>query len=733
VRATVDLDDIPGEEARRPPGTLLPSCRAIAGYAGALLGIGVAYFACAKAGLLLASINPNATPIWPATGLALAATLLRGYRVCPAILLAAFLVNATTAGSVATSAAISIGNTLESLLGAWLINRWSGGTATFDTASGVARFALISLLCATPIAALVGVGSLTLAGYADPGRIVPVLMTWWFGDAAGALVIAPAIILWVRDWAKPATRGERIERAAVYAGAAAIGLVLFSPAITPAATTSPLGFLAILPLTWAALRCNQRDTATAALILSGFAVWGTSSGAGPFASSSLNDAFLLLLMFMISTSIPSLALSADVVMRKRLEANLRLTHNDLDRRVQERTAALAATQQELNQAQKMEALGHLTGGVAHDFNNLLTAVLGSLELAMKQVSDTRLLRLLTAASQAAQRGAALTTQMRAFSRRQDVAMTAIDTNAIIRGMQELLHRMIGPLVRISLDFEDDLWPAMADSAQLEMALLNLAVNARDAMPLGGELIVQTRRVSGAPPGQAADLAPGDYVMVSVADTGSGMPDHVRARAFDPFFTTKGPGKGSGLGLSMVHGFAKQVGGTASIESVPANGTTVRLYLQRAVGLPDVPRQVASANLSRPAKHLRILVVDDDDSVRTLTKDMLQEMGHDVADAASGRAALEHLKANRACDLLLVDFAMPVMNGSECAAEARILRPDLSILFITGYADNDALRSWSARGFQTLSKPFQYADLAQAVHQACGSPAAAGNVVSLRAL
>jgi CheY-like chemotaxis protein len=281
-------------------------------------------------------------------------------------------------------------------------------------------------------------------------------------------------------------------------------------------------------------------------------------------------------------------------------------------------------------------------------------------------------------------------------------MTAIDTNAIIRGMQELLHRMIGPLVRISLDFEDDLWPAMADSAQLEMALLNLAVNARDAMPLGGELIVQTRRVSGAPPGQAADLAPGDYVMVSVADTGSGMPDHVRARAFDPFFTTKGPGKGSGLGLSMVHGFAKQVGGTATIESVPANGTTVRLYLQRAVGLPDVPRQVASANLSRPAKHLRILVVDDDDSVRTLTKDMLQEMGHDVADAASGRAALEHLKAGRACDLLLVDFAMPVMNGSECAADARVLRPDLSILFMTGYAANHALRSWSPRGFQTLT-------------------------------
>jgi CheY-like chemotaxis protein len=364
---------------------------------------------------------------------------------------------------------------------------------------------------------------------------------------------------------------------------------------------------------------------------------------------------------------------------------------------------------------------------------LLTAVLGSLELAVKQVSDARLLRLLTAASQAAKRGAALTTQMLAFSRRQEVAMRAIDTNAIIRGMQDLLHRMIGPLVRISLDLEDDLWPAMTDSAQLEMALLNLAVNARDAMPLGGDLIVQTRRFSGALPGEAGDLAPGDYVVVSVSDTGSGMPDHVLARAFEPFFTTKGPGKGSGLGLSMVHGFVKQVGGTATIDSVPANGTTVRLYLQRALSQPDMRWQVAPAEHPQPVRSLSILVVDDDDSVRSLAKEMLEEMGHDVADAASGRAALEHLKAGRACDLLLVDFAMPVMNGSECATEAVTLRPDLSILFMTGYADNHALRSWSARGFQTLSEPFQYADLANAVRQACKSSAAAGNVVPLRAL
>jgi signal transduction histidine kinase len=256
-------------------------------------------------------------------------------------------------------------------------------------------------LCATPISALIGVGSLSLAGYADPARFASIWMTWWLGDAAGALVITPVIALWVRDWSQLATRRELFAGAAGYAGAGAIGLIAFSPLIKHAGASGPLGFLAILPLIWAALYRNQRDTAAIALILSGFAVWGTLLGAGPFAQTTLNDSFLLLLMFTISTSIPSLALSAEVAMLKRVEASLRHAHDETDRLIHERTAALAMTQQELNQAHKMEALGQLTGGIAHDFNNLLTAVLGSLELAMKHVSDGRIARLLNAASQAA--------------------------------------------------------------------------------------------------------------------------------------------------------------------------------------------------------------------------------------------------------------------------------------------------------------------------------------------
>ena len=631
------LHDTPDEE----PG-LRSRCRIAAWHAAILLGVSLIYFGCAKAGLLLASINPSATPIWPPTGLALSAVLLLGYRIFPAILLGAFLANATTAGSIATSSAIAVGNTLECLVGAWLINRWSGGTATFNTAGGVTRFALISL-SATTISALIGVSSLTLAGYTDPGRFLPVWMTWWFGDVAGALVVTPVITLWAAPHGlRLITKREWLDGAIAYASAGVIGLIAFSPLVTQATTVRPLGFLAILPLTWAALRCNQRETATVALILSCFAVWGTLLGSGPFADTSLNDSFLLLLMFMISTSVPSLALSADVAMRKRIEANLKLARAALDQQVHEQATALAATRQELNQAQKMEALGQLTGGIAHDFNNLLTAVLGSLELVIKQVSDARILRLLTTATHAAERGAALTAQMLAFARRREVATKPVDTNALIQGMQELLHRMIGPLVRISLDLEADLWPALADPAQLEMALLNLAVNARDAMPLGGDLIVQTRRISGPTPANATDLAPGDYVLVSVGDTGSGMSNDVVAKAFDPFFTTKGPGKGSGLGLSMVYGFAKQVGGIATIESVLGQGTTVHLYLRRAAALPETG-QTASVGML-PAASLRILVVDDDDTVRGLAKEILEEMGHQVVDAASGRSALELLKA-----------------------------------------------------------------------------------------
>jgi PAS domain S-box-containing protein len=292
-------------------------------YAVELLGVGVVYFVLAKLGLALASINPSASPIWPPTGFALATAILTGYRAGPAIFLAALLANATTAGSMYSSLAIALGNTSEALIGGYLIKHWSGGPSTFDTPSGVARFALVSLAAATPISATVGVGGLSIAGYLSTADVGSVWMTWWLGDLASALVIAPMIVLWVIGRAGSFDRRDLLNTAMVYGGVIAVGAVAFSPLIEHTTNRDALGFLAVLPLMWAALRLDQRDTATVSFILSCFAVWGTLSGNGPFVRADLNESFLLLVAFMISAAVPSLALSAGVSERRRAEGALR--------------------------------------------------------------------------------------------------------------------------------------------------------------------------------------------------------------------------------------------------------------------------------------------------------------------------------------------------------------------------------------------------------------------------
>jgi two-component sensor histidine kinase len=301
-------------------------------YVVELTGTAIIYFGLAKLSLALASIHPSATPIWPPTGYALAAVLLLGYRVFPAIFLGALLANFTTAGSLGTSLAIATGNTLESLVGAYFINRWSDGRSTFDTPAGVAKFALICLIPSTMTSATLGVGSLSLAGYADWSEFRSIWTTWWMGNLAGALVITPAIVLWSTTPLRWLERGELIQSCLLYAATIAVGLVAFSPLLQQSPTRSSLAFLAILPLMWAALRRNQRDTAATALLLSCFAVWGTISYAGPFVSNSLNESFLLLLKFVISVSVPSLALSAEVAVRRRHEEHVNFVMRELSHR-----------------------------------------------------------------------------------------------------------------------------------------------------------------------------------------------------------------------------------------------------------------------------------------------------------------------------------------------------------------------------------------------------------------
>lgn len=304
--------------------------------------VGAAYLLTAMLALKLASINPSATPIWPPTGLALASVILWGYRVAPAIYFGALLANVATAGSIYTAALIAGGNTLECLVGAHLVNRWSGGPATFDTPAGVTKFALISLLAATPVSATVGVGALVAAGYADISQSLAIWTTWWLGDLAGAVVVAPPIILWSRAGLFSSGARELWASAITITAATLVGIIAFSPLIAESTTKNALGFLSVVPLLWAALRGHRADTATAALILAAFAVWGAIAQIGPFNRNTQNESFLLLLVFIMSVSLPSLILSADVCVRREAEQLRKVLSDELDHRVKNTLAKAQA-------------------------------------------------------------------------------------------------------------------------------------------------------------------------------------------------------------------------------------------------------------------------------------------------------------------------------------------------------------------------------------------------------
>lgn len=366
----------------------------------------------------------------------------------------------------------------------------------------------------------------------------------------------------------------------------------------------------------------------------------------------------------------------------------------------------------LRQADKMQALGTLAGGVAHDFNNLLMAVLGSLDLASRRApDDPRLTRLLQNATYAAERGASLTQRLLSFSRQRDLRLQAVDVNQVITGMNDLLTRTLGGVIRIERQLTDGLWTAVVDPDQLELAILNLCINARDAMVENGVLTLSTRNET-VEEGRIAELSGGNYVVISVVDTGSGIPPEVLARVLEPFFTTKEVGKGTGLGLPMVYGLAQQSGGTVTIQSTVGAGTTVELYLSRAAAeQEDGPHE--EQTVAADAPKVRILLVDDDAEVRTVTAAYLTEMGHRVVEAADGSSALDILKADDQLDVLIADFAMPGMTGTDLADKVREVRPDLGILLVTGYADPKRLPD----GYLMLHKPFSRTDLAAKVTEA----------------
>ena len=381
----------------------------------------------------------------------------------------------------------------------------------------------------------------------------------------------------------------------------------------------------------------------------------------------------------------------------------------LETRLAERTAALAETSERLQQSQKMEAIGNLTGGVAHDFNNLLSAVLGSLELLRKRIGDDpALVRLVDNAMEGANRGASLTRRMLAFARRQNLQAERIDVAALVAGMRELLERSLGPMIAIDVDLPSDLPLIQTDANQLESALLNLAVNARDAMHGEGRITISGHQESVTAPRHG--LSPGNYLRLSIADTGEGMDEITLQRAAEPFYTTKGVGKGTGLGLSMVHGLATQSGGTLVLKSRKGEGTTAEIWLPAYDGQLEAAPITSNTPLTEPsaeARPLRILAVDDDALVLMNTTAMLEDLGHTVREAYSGREALDQLLADPEVDLVITDHAMPQMTGAQLASEIRSRWPDLPIVLATGYAE---LPSGNDPGLPRLPKPFSQSDL-----------------------
>jgi signal transduction histidine kinase/CheY-like chemotaxis protein len=655
------------------------------------VALAAVYFAAAKIGLTLASVHVSATAVWPPTGIAIAAVLLGGHRVWPGIFLGAFLANLTTAGSVATVFGIAAGNTLESVLAGSLVRRFAHGPRCWDRAEGVLRFALLAAVVSTAVSATIGVSSLALGGYADWARFGPIWLTWWLGDAAGALLVTPPVVLWALDRRLPWSRTRTLEAALLVLALSIVSLVVFGEVVAFLGRNYPIEFLTIPFLVLIAFRFGPRETATSMLLVSAVAIWGTLQGSGPFGSYARTENLLLLQAYMAVMATMSLALSSAILEHQRGQDTLR------------------RQEEQLRESQKLEAIGRLAGGVAHDFNNLLTVIIGRSQLLLGRLRDPDpLLRDVLLIHKTAERATILTRQLLAFSRKQILQPRVIEVESVVRALAPMLHRLLGEDIDLRIVDGGGSTRIKVDPGQLEQVIVNLAANARDAMPLGGRLTIEVGATEAGygmvdPP---AKLLPGSYVTLRIRDSGMGMDETTRARIFEPFFTTKEVGKGTGLGLAMVHGFVHQSDGHIEVASEPGRGTTFSISIPRT----EAPAEPTGPEWGGPPGPLQatetILLVEDSVEVAHVTADMLREVGYTVIAAGQPTEALR-LAAEHAgpIHLLITDVIMPQMSGAALAPRIAALRPDIKVLYVSGHTEDALSRHVDGPKITLLEKPF----------------------------
>ena len=725
----------------------------------AMLGVAAAYYAAARLGLQLQFQATQATPVWPPSGIAVAALLLFGPRLAGGVFLGAFLANlvdfyvksgaaapvgllahaAAHPDEIVVSALIGLGNMLEALAGAQLVCRFGGGADLTRTSYAVLAFVLAALACCL-IASGVGVGALSAAGFLPPPLRWTAWFTWWLGDAAGVLIVTPLVLAW---W-----RSERSELAVrpVAKLAGMVLLVLFCAATfrgwledgAASGTLVPVllktqAYMLIPILLWIEYAFGSAFGTLGVALAAAVGVIGTAAGHGPFVGGGQNDALLVLQGFIGIVSIATLVLDAALRERRQALADLTGARDELEQRVHERTVELRQandalllqirgrnqavealqretlehhrTEEALRQSQKLEALGQLTGGVAHDFNNLLLIIGSNLFMLRRRLGDIGTVEF-DAVDRALARAESLTRQLLTFGRRQALQPRRIDLAEHLPKVAELVRHLLPGNTRVRLEVAPDVWSVDIDPNEFELAVINIAVNAKDAMPGGGVLTVTARNEPRGVRQLDGEIA-GDCVSIAVRDTGAGIPDAVIARVFEPFFTTKEPGKGTGLGLSQVYGFARQSGGTATVASREGEGTTLMLYLPRASSA--VARAAVAALVPLAPLPLReraaVLVVEDNPEVAEVSVALLETLGYGVTQVNSAQAALDALASGSSFDLVFSDVVMPGgMSGVELARVLRGRYPGLPVLLTTGYSI--VAQAAGKEGFAILPKPYR---------------------------